>query len=424
MTSLQQNTQVPAANPTDSTTQTSPGTPGLGKRRMSLFSFGLSSSGQTSSGLAKNKALPALSTSPSSRLALQNPQKLPVVKSPNSSYLSKPTQLVLPVISPVLETESLSENPGSHIFERSVQDTMGQVKHEDYIPPALDATAQILSNLGTDLDNVDMVYSLRRNSSVIGLNMALGRPYTPLRKNSVYLVSHLNSNSNNNTHHQNASLSSLNVSQPPPFGSANVVPGSQQAQSPVSPPKLMSSRSSVSFYSYADMISNDEFSRRPSLMHAYSHGVVPTVGRKMSVASTHSVASNGAPGNRERSASEFSKFPRKNPQPGMSPSGSQSQLSKHFKDRPQLTHTLTKTTEQPIEETPLKKFLISPELSDSEDQDEAYYPASSSSRKPLGRRRSVVSNSSFANSGLDNDSFVLSSVGDCIRKCTTEIENN
>ena len=393
---------------TTSNPGSAPGSAGLGsgKRRMSLFSFGhgmlTPSSAQT-----KNRELPALSTSPSSgNASITGASKLPLVRSPRASFLAKMNPLLSPGIGPVLETDSLSENPSLHIFERSVQDMSGLVKQEDCIPPALDATAQILSDLAADLDNVEMVYSLRRNLSVIGLNMALGRPYTPLRKNSMYLASH----GNLAEKAAHLSLSSLNYSQPP-FASQNPPTSAQnQTQLPVSPPKLMSSRSLVSFYLYADMLNNDEFLRRPLLMHAYSHGVVPTVGRKMSVALTHS---GGPTFTRERSASEFSKFPRKSVQP----TEAQLQLLKQFARSP-------KNDQETIgEDTPLKRFLISPELSDSEDQEEVFHPALSS-RRPMSRRKSVALNASFANSLADNDSFVSSSVGDCIRQCTTEIGNN
>ncbi|GEQ67405.1 hypothetical protein JCM33374_g1069 [Metschnikowia sp. JCM 33374] len=440
-------TTAPNMNTATASAPSSPGAPGTGsssgshgtgKRRLSLFSFGLGSSASPSSGSSKNKALPNISTSPSSynnsplhnnNQSTNNTNRSPLVKSPSSSMVPRGNSQSSPVISPVSETDSLSENPGSHIFERSVQDMTGSVKHEDYIPPALDATASILSDSSTDLDNVEMVYSSRRNSSVIGLNMALGRPYTPSRKNSVYSVSHFNNGNNataNSPVHVTSS-SSLNYSA---FGGNNnfqstTQPSSNQnqqnPQSPVSPPKLMSSRSSVSFYSYADMINNDEFSRRPSLMHAYSHGFVPTVSRKMSVASNHSAASNIPNSNGSRSGNEFNnKFPRKNPQPMASPSESQSQLSKQFKDRSKPAQS--KAGEKLGEDAPLKKFLISPESSDSEDQ-EIFHPAASFSKPPC-RRKSIASNSSYAHSVLDNDSFVSSSVGDCIRQCTTEIENN
>lgn len=361
-----------------------------GKKRMSLFSFGLSSNTSVSGKVA---GPPQLSTSPNSRSILSKSQEQSATTSPGGSIPSRNAQLSSPVCSPLLETDSLSEKPESNIFERSVQD-FSEVKQEDYIPPALDATAQILSDKDTNLDDVEMVYSARRNSSVIGLNMALGRPYTPLRKNSVYSMSQLNQPA------AAASLSSLT-----------------SPQSPISPPKLSTSRSSVSFYSYADMINNDEFSRRPSIMHSYSHGVVPTVGRKMSVASNHSTASNG---NSTSNPLHFNKLSRKLTLNSIT-SGSQSQLSKQLGAKDRLSVGTGVPQRSPSkagarESRNLNKFLISPESSDSEDQ-EVYYPATDAS---VSNRKSISSN----HSNLDNDSLVSSSVGDCIRQCTTEISGH
>lgn len=339
---------------------------------------------------------------------------------------SRNTQLGSPVCSPVFEADSLQEASDCNIFERSVQDLTGQVKTEDCIPPALDATAHILTDKQTNLDEVEMIYSNRRNSSVIGLNMALGRPYTPSRKNSVISVSHCNPSSSGNnstlkdTYNQNNAGSLSSLTNAPP-------------QSPVSPPKLRSSRSSVSFYSYADMINNDEFSRRPSMKHSMSHGVAPSVNRKMSVASNHSMTSiplscntgvacgnSNVPGNCANSVSSLflSKSARKLTQ-GSHPAP-QSQLTKQFAQREarQPTSGLpSRKSSKKGQESKLNNFLISPESSESEDQD-VYYPANSNT-PGSNRRTSVVSNGS--NLYADNESLVSSSMGDCIRQCTTDL---
>lgn len=348
-----------------------------GKKRMSLFSFGLSTSIAT-----KPAAPPPISTSPGTSGVLSK-------KLGFSPTTGRNSQLGSPVCLPVLETDSLSSKPDSNIFERSVQDS-SEVKQEDFIPPALDASAQILSDKDTNLDDIEMVYLSRRNSSVIGLNMALGRAYTPLRKNSVYLMSQLNQGANA------ASQSSLH-----------------QPQSPVSPPKLSSLRSSVSFYSYADMINSDEYARRPSVMHSYSHGVVPTVGRKMSVASSHSATSNaGAP-------LHFGKLSRKVTLALSTLAHLQSQLSKQLA-RDRVTTGAPQRSPSRLGEAEtrnLNKFLISPESSDSEDQ-EVYYPATLNLL--LGRQKSVSS----AQSQAESENLILTSVGDCIRQCTTEISGH
>ncbi len=60
-------------------------------------------------------------------------------------------------------------------FSRYGTDSIPSHHHqENFIAPALDASTQILTSSSTDLDDVDLVYN-RRKSSVIGLNMALGR---------------------------------------------------------------------------------------------------------------------------------------------------------------------------------------------------------------------------------------------------------
>lgn len=349
------------------------------RRRMLLFSFGLHS-------LAPKAQV---STSPN--------------LDPNmhvSAAALKSLQFSSPVCLPVLETEALAENPDTNIFERSVQDC-SEVKQEDFIPPALDATATILGDKDTNLDEVEMVYLSRRNSSVIGLNMALGRPYTPLRKNSLQQMTPLNM----------ANMQSLLLL-------------TNQPQLPVSPPKLQSSRSLVLFYSYADMISNDEFSRRPLMIHAMSHsGTSTTPMRKMSVAS-NMLLGNGPSGFNGTSAMSptgagtslpFNKLSRKLTLNLITSSNSQLQLSKQLGRNLLLTkRTIPKAGPQEVNS--LNKFLISPESSDSEEND-VYHPASGHS---ISSKRKLVS----LDHSFGNESFVLTSVGDCIRQCTTEIRGN
>ncbi|KAF3984899.1 hypothetical protein FT663_04489 [Candidozyma haemuli var. vulneris] len=432
--------------------------PSAGKRRLSMFSFGSSTSTaqnkdsnlstSPNSGQPKNVAAPStassgdavspkpqppqISTTSSTTSA---PQKIsarsPGPYSPSVSG-SKNTQLGSPVCSPLFETDSLSEAPSCNIFERSVQDLTGQVKNEDCIPPALDATAHILTDKQTNLDEVEMVYSNRRNSSVIGLNMALGRPYTPSRKNSVISMSHCNPSSNGG----NAPGSLKDNYNPSNTGSQSSLTNAPPPQSPVSPPKLKSSRSSVSFYSYADMINNDEFARRPSIKHSMSHGMAPTVNRKMSVASNHSIASNplscntGAacgqnsanPGSAHNMSSfSLNKSSRKLAA-NSTPSLPQSQLTKQIaqRDARQPTSGVPSRKSSKKGQSKLNNFMISPESSESEDHD-IYYPAASNSNSPATtqRRSSIISGGSNANG--DDESLVSSSIGDCIRQCTTDI---
>lgn len=382
------------------------------KRRLSFFSFGLNSTSLSQHSLN-------LSTSPGASV----PHVKTIEASP-STNVNPPAQgfdnkkLSSALSLSYNNNQDLSENPDSNIFERSVQEFMFEppskpmrkpsvanisrqnsmlIKNEDLIPPALDATTSIFNDKDTNLDDVEMIYSNRRNSSVLGLNMALGRPFTPSRKNSVYSMSQQLSSPLERT------ASNFQQPQPQP---------QQQPQSPVSPPKLTSSKSSLSFYSYADMINNDEYARRPSFKQSYSQGIVPTVGRKQSV------SSNFSPLNLNSTSTTSLKS---------KPFTSQSQLSRQLslkKGKPPLTaqtkvnQKVAKSPSSATKTSP-SKFLISPESSDSEDN-EIYYPALNS----LTKRKSLSSQNSQLNSILDDESLVSSSIGDCIRQSTTEINGH
>jgi len=308
-------------------------------------------------------------------------------------------QLSSPINSPV--SQSSSQLPENNIFERSVQDTgvLEQcplpkcskcshsqkkscshnssislasgglfIKNEDMIPAALDASTSLFNDSQTNLDQVEMIYPNRRSSSVLSLNMALGRQYSPSRKNSTYTIKHqipqspssnININGNNNNNNNMNNLTN------------NLTNNPTNAQGLNSPPKLMSSRSSLSFYSYADMISTDEYTRRPSIKHSItSQGFVPL------------------------SKSSFQRVPS-----FVKHKPTNSQLSSQLEDR---------------EDTKgLQKFLISPESSDDEQENTS-----------LKSKRKSVSSSNSNNVINDNESLISSSVGDCIRRTTTEINGN
>lgn len=144
------------------------------------------------------------------------------------------------------DIDALPQPAHAQIFERSVQDCIKPLSRkltickEDFIPSTLDAATSILSN-NTNLDDVEMIYS-RRNSSVVGLQSALGRS----RKNSCLSV---------DTNHHLPQNSSCKRS-----------------------PQLKSSKSQLNFFSYVDLINNDEFAKksRPNFNSSYSSGVIPT----------------------------------------------------------------------------------------------------------------------------------------------------
>lgn len=384
------------------------------KKRLSIFSFGekvlspraqlgegSSSStvegGETHDESVKVRSGPDLGTSPDDNFSTSD------TASNESSQLS----------------HSFLEHPESHIFERSVQDSIfeptadfnspsnrrrsrsqtqnsfssGQfLKSEDYIPPALDATTSLFIDKNTNLDEIEMIYSKRRNSSVIGLNMALGRPFTPSRKNSTFSIhqlANINTNINNNT---------------------SGYP--QQVQSPVSPPKLAGSQSSLNFYSYADMINNDEFAKRPAFKSSYSHGFIPSM-------KSQSFSGPSGQANNQPSTKHSSFIKHRN---------QSSQLSKELLGatptpssvKPKLASFKSKNHQSNSSQPSPAKFLVSPESSDSEDHSQ------SNKRKSIGSATSAynpppsMANLTFS----DNESLISTSIGDCIRQTTTEINGH
>lgn len=267
---------------------------------------------------------------------------------------------------------SLCSPPESHIFERSVQDfgavqeflpelepysptspplqrrqlyvaqLLFRMKNEDQIAPSLDATTELLNDLSANLDDVEMVYPSRRNSSVLGLSMALGRP-SLLRRSSAFQLPVLNA--------------MLALAQAP-------------LQSSPQRTNLL-----LNFISYADMINNDEFARRPAVRSAPSFGALfdplskpldPVSGKMRS--RVNSIRKSITPGSPSLDA---------------------------------LVH--------------LDLHPLSPDLLDSEDF-----------KRPVSRRQSIASSFSVRNVPptnlcLDDESFVSTSIGDCIRQSTSEI---
>lgn len=392
-----------------SSTTTSSNHPSF-KRRLSLFSFGSSSSLSRKGSVSQPGPINTnASTSPSQK-----------------------SQLMSPIVSPDYEVES-STPQQSDIFERSVQDSCcsptasvpkcnrcvstrsrscthnssisiqgGQyLKQEDCIPAALDATASLLNDKDTNLDNVEMIYSNRRNSSVIGLNMALGRPFAPSRKNSTYLM---------NSFAAQQSQPQLPTQQSP-----------QTQTSSVSPPKLTSSKSAVNFYSYADMISNDEFSRRPLGTPLHSQSFVPTLQSLQNSASI-STSSTGQSQLSSPPSYRFGPLHRSSTS-GLERSNSNassqfSHLSKQIMKQQQQQVKSSKSNLQPSQQLINKKFLISPESSDNEENGDYV-------KESVGRHMSISSGQSFKSSfsqGVpDNESLVSTSIGDCIRRTHTEL---
>lgn len=360
------------------------------------------------------------------------------------------TQLMSPITSPGAEHESSNisgdsvagQDGGSEpdIFERSILDS-GQchpvpkcskcsttrsrlcthnssilvqggqfLKQEDCIPAALDATASILSDKETNLDDVEMVYSNRRNSSVIGLNMALGRSYTPTRKNSMYSMTSLQQQAQHPSYGQLAQQHAAAPSNPQ-FNS---------------PPKLKQSKLSVSFYSYADMINKDEHHKRPSMMsQSQSQLAVPTY---QSMLSQPAFAAPNVSNSSNSTTSGLGRhYSLSRQSTGGLERSSTNTLSSHFLN---LTKQILKLKpKQSMSQLLLlnKKSLILPESSDNEETTE-FNPSPVDRHASVSSARSHKSGKSNASLGLiefeDAESFVSTSMADCLRRTQTELNTS
>lgn len=247
----------------------------------------------------------------------------------------------------------------------------GVLRAEDHIPPCLDATCQVLNKEAEELEQVNVVYSSRRNSSVAALNMALGRPVSPSsRKNSLY---------------NNASFTQLEqipqIPQRQQLDAEEMKEG-KSPSSPLSPSNLSASnlkhsKSQVSFYSFAEVLNEESTSRRPMMRTAVSQGFVPTLkGTKFSTTP------------KKRNSLLYSNSLKcRRPEQLSSQSQSQSQTQPQF------------------QQSNLSKMMVKKEGSKEP------------SEEPDAGNKSD-------NQHNDNASFISCSVADCLRGVTTEISGH
>ncbi|CCH45183.1 Chitin synthase 2 [Wickerhamomyces ciferrii] len=324
---------------------------------------------------------------------------------------------------------------------------------ENFVSPCLDATTKILSDENTNLDNVDMVYS-RRPSSVMGLNMALGRNKSFLGDQQQYPESSSNSifspNSRSNSF---ANINNSNI---------------DENGTPKRPPTL-------SFYSYADMINNENPNpKRPSISQSLSSSFINS--RSNSIVNSKS-------NSRSNSISQIH-----NNQNFISNAANSITPQRHGLIRPPNSQSTTRPgsfSQHSYNNNPFnnnnnnnnlaqsglnkKKFQLTPDSPNSSDS-ESDFPnsiksinqTSSSSQFPKRRTSSIHSNSkknitslnqnslnktisnqsslksnhsyhsipnSFNNRQFnqlneDDESFVVSSIGDTLRKNNGEINGN
>lgn len=242
----------------------------------------------------------------------------------------------------------------------------GVLRAEDHIPPCLDATCQVLNKEAEELEQVNVVYSSRRNSSVAALNMALGRPVSPSsRKNSLY---------------NNASFTQLEQIPQRQQLDAEEMKEGKSPSSPLSPSNLSASnlkhsKSQVSFYSFAEVLNEESTSRRPMMRTAVSQGFVPTL-----------------------KGTKFSTTPKKRNSLLYS-------NSLKFRRPEQLSSQSQLQSQTQPQQSNLSKMMVKKEGSKEP------------SEEPDAGNKSD-------NQHNDNASFISCSVADCLRGVTTEISGH
>lgn len=139
---------------------------------------------------------------------------------------------------------------------------------ENLVAPALDASCSIVTDDNADLDDLDIVY-MRRPSSTIGLDMALGRT----KSNSSATITNAN-----NSVSASPSIPPLSLSRSYSNSNSNNNYNSSSVLSP-----SQEHTRTLRFYSYADMLSDEMANapassgggvRRPSLSHSFSSSYI------------------------------------------------------------------------------------------------------------------------------------------------------
>lgn len=136
---------------------------------------------------------------------------------------------------------------------------------ENFVAPALDASCSIVTDDNADLDDLDIVY-MRRPSSIIGLDMALGRT----KSNSSATITNAN-----NSVSASPSIPPLSLSRS--YSNSNTNYSNNSVLSP-----SQENTRTLRFYSYADMLSDEMANspspsggvRRPSLSHSFSSSYI------------------------------------------------------------------------------------------------------------------------------------------------------
>lgn len=332
-----------------------------------------------------------------------------------------PSQVYQQTACPRCGQQQNNNNQKSSCHHQSIVNLPSHYSVENFVSPCLDATTKILTDEKTDLDNVDMVYS-RRPSSVMGLNMALGRNKSFANNNNdEFTGSQFSPSSRNN--------SSLNITK------TNSLANVRDLDSSTRPPTL-------SFYSYADMINSENPNpKRPSISQSLSSSFVNTRGNQ---SRSNSVSTNLGAGNSITPQRNNVINPLSTTHP-LNASNNNNNISRSSFSSPfnnNLHHRASQSSHGK------KKFQITPDSPNSSDSESEYQPNHS---RPQSKRNSIssklnktYSNQSSINQSLhspgsyrrysnldenmynssDNESLVISSIGEHLRRNNGEIKSS
>ncbi|KAH3681894.1 hypothetical protein WICPIJ_007141 [Wickerhamomyces pijperi] len=270
---------------------------------------------------------------------------------------------------------SMNDPNFKHCPHQSITNLPSHFSMENYVSPCLDASTELLTDKNANLDNVEMVYS-RRPSTVL-LSAALGRSKSDLT-------------GMNGTIPVFRSQSLANIKEP----SSPIASNSGDVKPPL-----------LSFYSYADIINNENPNpRRPSITQSLSSSFI----RSNSMSSS-SIAPQRTP---QQAGIKFNQSPfARNPSisriPPLSGAPGKFQLDTSPNSSDSESDYITSKTPIKRERTPSRRSM--------------HRTKSNASGQSNFSRNTTISSPFLPED--DEEEFVVSSVGDHLRKNTGEIRS-
>jgi len=267
---------------------------------------------------------------------------------------------------------NISNSPNSRCNHQSVCNLPSHYSVENFVSPCLDATTKILTDENTDLDNVDMVYS-RRPSSVMGLNMALGRNKS--FSGNVNNMNNMNDDIPTGFSAISRNNSNLNITKTNSL--ASIKDSDNDGSNPKRPPTL-------SFYSYADMINNENPNpKRPSISQSLSSSFI----NSRQASRSNSITASAAQQQRENILNNNSLMNNNSITP---------QRNTRMNSRSSFSNPFNSNLSMPK-----KNFQITPDSPNSSDSENEYNSNQQLKTNLRSKRNSMTSNKSGTGNRLN-----------------------